>query len=148
MKTRAVLQCKQEQKAYYECVKGRTLSVVRPRDAAAPPARVSGRSSRVATHAGLGVPSLRGRYEQLPTVRPACAAGSARWLLTPPCAQRVHQPRGAGGVETAVGKSRKAGADWFRNVRPASRFSLPVTRCPSHASPLSLQYRLLKHSVD
>ena len=87
MKTRAVLQCKQEQKAYYECVKGRTLSVVRPRDAAAPPARVSGRSSRAATHAGLGVPSLRGRYEQLPTVRPARAA--RRLALAPHAALRA-----------------------------------------------------------
>jgi hypothetical protein len=29
LKSRAVRQCKEEQRAYYECVKGRTLSVVR-----------------------------------------------------------------------------------------------------------------------
>ena len=34
MKSQAVRQCTAEQRAYYDCVKGRTLSVVRPVGAA------------------------------------------------------------------------------------------------------------------
>lgn len=95
LKSRAVRQCKEEQRAYYECVKGRTLSVVRrwptllfgrllprtPRCTSRFSLRCSASSALCAhTHVlsplplGLGLPSKRGRDEHLLAVRSPTAA--------------------------------------------------------------------------
>ncbi len=113
MKQRAVQHCKDQQKAYADCVRGRTVSVVRPYAPCAAAARVL----TPARAPGLGLPRVRGRNERLPQARASRRLRCA--LRHKPCAEAGLSRRGGASSQyTDEAALQALKAKWLKAGKP------------------------------